>query len=400
MKQHGSGVRLSRSSDSTNGPEAEDPLFADWQRSDPRPSQHRESTFEFLDRVDQPYWERVRNTMNQWFAVFPDEARDPKAVRADLSARFRSRDWRQSLASEWELYLHELFRAMGFSVEVDPKTQDGRTPDLRLYLDEKTAIFVEAAIHFPSNDDARSRALLEDFKTAIEKAFNGSDSVLLRIHVESWGSQPIAGAELGRQMAEEFRHEGRSVRRLTTENWIIEIRAESSLHSGPVAAMVSEFGVRTAVEATLDPVRKRLKKKGDKYKLLNAPLVVALDIEGMYRHIGANYVEQAMFGSNVVTIGPSGELLGSATASDGVLRYNDRPARSNVSALLLTQRFATCFAAERTPDLYLNPDAEFPIEPGLIDVRTLAMVDGSFKVVHEGRSGAEIIGLPAEWPGH
>lgn len=46
-------------------------LFSVGPREDPRPAGFAESSFSFLDRVAQPYWERIRDELDRWFDDFP-----------------------------------------------------------------------------------------------------------------------------------------------------------------------------------------------------------------------------------------------------------------------------------------------------------------------------------------
>lgn len=75
------------------------PLFADVLRVDPSVSRADESTWHFLNRVDDPVFDRVRRAMNDWFARFPADA------RADLRGRLSSGDNEEFHAAWFELYL-------------------------------------------------------------------------------------------------------------------------------------------------------------------------------------------------------------------------------------------------------------------------------------------------------
>ena len=79
------------------------------ERTDPGHARYGEDSFSFLDRVDQRYWERIRNELESWFAGYPDEE------KADLKARFRDKSPAQHFAAWWELYLHRLFSRLGFA---------------------------------------------------------------------------------------------------------------------------------------------------------------------------------------------------------------------------------------------------------------------------------------------
>ena len=75
------------------------PLFADKARTDPGIQRAAESTYRFLDRINDPVFERVRVLLNTWIARF-EEMQPPAAVN-DLIGRFRSKQDLQFYAAFW-----------------------------------------------------------------------------------------------------------------------------------------------------------------------------------------------------------------------------------------------------------------------------------------------------------
>jgi hypothetical protein len=45
-----------------------DRLFDAGARIDPSPAEHGEDSFSFMNRVDQPFWERIRAKLERWSA--------------------------------------------------------------------------------------------------------------------------------------------------------------------------------------------------------------------------------------------------------------------------------------------------------------------------------------------
>ena len=84
------------------------PLFARRNRSDPSVRRAAESTYRFLDRIDDPAIDRVRALLNEWTERF--EATQPAAAVNDLLGRLRSKQDSQFYTAFWELYLHEITR--------------------------------------------------------------------------------------------------------------------------------------------------------------------------------------------------------------------------------------------------------------------------------------------------
>lgn len=134
-------------------------LFDDFQRTNGNPSEYREPLYTFLNRAAGGCWQSVRDNLTEWLSDYPVDE------QPTLIARFRRTDRRGFLGAFWELYLHELFRRLGFQIELHPEVA-GTThrPDFRL-LQGSTVVYVEAVtIYEPqahSIDDARLAPVLD-----------------------------------------------------------------------------------------------------------------------------------------------------------------------------------------------------------------------------------------------
>jgi hypothetical protein len=101
-----------------------------------------EDSFSFLNRVSTPFWEEVRRVTEERFSRYPASGAE------DLRNAFRSRLPGQHHAAWWELYLHELFRRLGYEIEIHPELADSsKTPDFLLQKGE-ARLYVEAAAVF------------------------------------------------------------------------------------------------------------------------------------------------------------------------------------------------------------------------------------------------------------
>src|SRR6185437_6010020 len=118
---------------------------------------------------------RVRDILTEWLSAYPvDEQRT-------LISRFRRTDRRGFLGAFWELYLHELFRRLGFRIELHPEVAAStHRPDFRLQRGN-AMIYVEAVtIYEPqahSPDDVRLAPLLA--------AVNRISSLQFRVSVDA-----------------------------------------------------------------------------------------------------------------------------------------------------------------------------------------------------------------------
>jgi hypothetical protein len=102
-------------------------LFDSCERVDGRPASNMESSFEFLNRVCSPWWDRVRCELEQWFVDYPANH------QRDLRGRFRSSKADQHWPAWWELYLFRLFTHLQYEIEVHPKLESSNAkPDFYL----------------------------------------------------------------------------------------------------------------------------------------------------------------------------------------------------------------------------------------------------------------------------
>ncbi len=142
-------------------------LFDDILRTDASPRGHGESLYAFLNRVAGPDWDGVRNVLSEWHRHYPEED------QYVLQRRFQSADRRGLLGAFWELYLHELFRRLDFTVELHPQVAGvGRRPDFRLRRGS-TVFLVEAVTIYEreagSRVDGRLPEVLDDRRVITQR---------------------------------------------------------------------------------------------------------------------------------------------------------------------------------------------------------------------------------------
>lgn len=85
-------------------------VFSDRERVDTSP-RGRESTFAFLDRVAGPFWDRVRQLLEDWVNDYSP------AGRAELVGRMRRGSDLDFIGAYWELMCYYGLRALGFQVD-------------------------------------------------------------------------------------------------------------------------------------------------------------------------------------------------------------------------------------------------------------------------------------------
>ncbi|MFD8560550.1 hypothetical protein ACFV1N_25030 [Streptosporangium canum] len=122
-------------------------IFSAVERTDPSPAGHGDSHSQFIDRVAGPFWDQVRDLIEDWFSQLCSDA------QADVRGRLRSRNDRQSKGAFFELYLHECLLRMGYTVTCHPEIDgtshrsDGNPVALAGWIDDWAGVVLFHAKH-------------------------------------------------------------------------------------------------------------------------------------------------------------------------------------------------------------------------------------------------------------
>src|SRR6476646_9850541 len=170
-----------------------EPIFDEADRTDLRPAENSESTFEFLNRVGGDFWQHPRQLMQAWLdRVAGDQDYN------DLRQRFRSRDDEQFRSAFLELYLHESLVRAGYTVTIHPEVQGtGRRPDFRAERDD-LRFFIEAIAPGSTPAEkaaAQRRAVLFDTVNRL-----GDPNFMLCLDELEEGAPPPASARLRKDL--------------------------------------------------------------------------------------------------------------------------------------------------------------------------------------------------------
>jgi hypothetical protein len=124
-------------------------LFENSNRTYDAPALHNEDVFDFFNRSARPASARIRETLETWFAHYPDNN------KVELKARFQS----GFHSPFYELFLHELLLKIDCSVYVHPAADSGSStrPDFLAKFPSGDKVFVEAVVltDEPKSEKAR-----------------------------------------------------------------------------------------------------------------------------------------------------------------------------------------------------------------------------------------------------
>jgi hypothetical protein len=378
-------------------------LFDNFDRIDACPARHDEDRFAFLNRVDQPYWQRMRDELERWYADFPDQERG-----FDLCKRFRRPEPNQHFGAWWELYLHRLFRRLEFDIEVDPPVSGGK-PDFRMTRDSDSFL-VEATTSFSGIvDEERQPDREAPILAAIDQAKNPNFTVRLEIEqvgdeqpkvreiagpLEQWLSGLDADYVFGESIFDAPQN------RIDVRGWRLRftafaLRSEARgrpdhrlLGMGP--GMAGYVNDREQLVSTL--IGKRRKYRPEE------PLVVAVLLmsSGTVDH---EDIESALLGPVVYPVLPEQGLGRPYRQRRGFWIAGNEPRGTRVSAVLTGNNLVPENVARTWPRLWPNPWAARPLTVDLSFPRGVASQQGGVEYEEVDDGPHAILGFTEDWPG-
>lgn len=382
-------------------------LFDDFTRSDPSPASAVEDNFTFLNRVDLPFWTEVRRVLEGWFARYPlHEA-------GELRKRFRSSLPGQHWAAWWELYLHELFRRLGYELAVHPALPDStKTPDFEL-RQGSSRFYLEAAVVFSGIKDDGDGAAPPWLLDAVNVVRNPNFFVRV-VEVDGPGGERLKNQEVARPLTEwlddldpdAVMHDydgGQGVPQLDLElgGWelVFEAWPVSPAARGRSDHRVLGGGpIESGWVNDIEQLRSKLKAKAGRYGRPDAPFVTAMLC--MSTFMEPLDIEQALFGREAVESPVTGPVEGRLIRQrDGFWIRRDGPQNRRVSAVLTAIALHPWTVAQTAPDLWLNPWANYPLTEQLPFRRATANDRGVIAYSGATPDLATLFGLAADWPG-
>jgi len=379
--------------------------FDDIAREDEGPASHLVGRFDYLNNSGRPAATRVRAMVDEFLNRYP-EAHQPEMIR-----RLRSRDDILHLSASFELILHELVTRQGFTtVEVEPELPNGSRPDFlveapdgaRFYLEATLARGVEAA-------DAGANRRLREALQAIDDV--ESPRFFLHLHHRGTPDQPVAVSRLRRDVQQfvdglDFAAALAAVqagnyrpalfrRELHGAQFVIEPFPKGT----PGRADARAIGSRMLPGGLVRPheaIRSAVEGKAGRYGRPDFPLVVA--VNALDEFARAESAVDALFGDDGVAVGEDGWRR-DVRARNGVWYGEGGPIFTRLSAVISTERLTFWDLGQRKARLIVNPWADPPLPDIPLGIEVRRIADGRF-VFTEGRSIAELLNLPAEWPGY
>jgi hypothetical protein len=388
--------------------------FDDFERTDSAPRKHNESVFDFYNRSGWARCARIRNLLEEWFGHYPPEH------QKDIWSRLRRKDEDPFSTAFFELFLHELMRRQG-QVTIHPEADWGTSKrvDFRVQPRNSEAFLLEATtFHRDSKAEQNAEIGIRAICETIDQV--ESPNFWLCVEIDGKASQQLSLKELRQFLEKKLREleddESRSNEpNKQFETWLYtrhgltltftpmpksKLRAKPGVGTLGSRSGPDSFGFSTVVR----DLRGHLKRKGKKYGAPSLPLIIAINvIDWMYQ--GHQELAQALFGTvrEAARVSfPEGQepLVESflKQEKDGLLFDGKDPHYREVSGVLVFSSTAPWSLGVVTSRLFLNPWAIHPLAASLRDFPRTFAENGT--LAHEsGKSVAEMLGLPANWPG-
>lgn len=386
---------------------AREPIFDDADRTDTRPAEHSESTFEFLNRVGGDYWQHPRALMQAWLDRVPGDQN-----YKDLRQRFHSRNDEQFRSAFFELYLHEGLVRAGYAVTIHPSVNgSSHRPDFRAERDGRV-FFVEAVAPGTSAEAkaaAQRRAVLFDtvnrlgdpnFMLWLDHLEEGSSppaSARLRADLRAWLVQldPESIPDLTHAPARSWQHEG----------WSVTFRAipkkPEARGARPNERAIGVFGHGEArVIDDAPAILKALAAKHHAYGDLGAPFIIAV---GTYIFDTDRWHSMnAMYGRLGLQLGesPSGErVTREVRQPDGYFGAPPDWQNRNVSGVLLVNQLMPYYVQRAEATLWRHPLPTHPLPEDVgLPGESVFLRDGALAVTASPVRADDFFGLPDPWP--
>jgi len=384
-----------------------DPVFDDSERTDASPAKHRESTFEFLNRVAGDYWEHPRVLMQTWL----DRLTEDQDYN-DLRQRFRSRDDEQFRSAFLELYLHECLVRAGYVVAVHPDVPgSSHRPDFKAERDGQ-AFYIEAiapGAKAEAKAAAQRRAVLFDtvnrlgdpnFMLWLEdlvEAPSQPASARLRTDLRRWLAtlDPDAIPDFDHAPTYKSEHDG----------WSATFRAipkkPEVRGAGPNDRAIGVYGHgKAGLIDNVPGIVKALSTKHHTYGDLGAPFIIAVgsyifDTDGWHS-------SNAMFGRVAVELSesPTGEIFTREVRQpDGYFGVPPTWDNNNVSGVLLVNQLMPYYVQRAEVNLWRHPLPHHPLPDDLgLPWRSVALRDGALAEDLPSTQADDFLGLTDPWP--
>lgn len=378
-------------------------VYRSWNRTDASPKRAAESDAEFFDRIAGPFWDQVRDVINEWLSHFPDQA------QSSLRSRLLDRNSDANVSSAlWELYLHEMLLGSGCIVEIErPIGTRGKNPDFLVARDGER--FVVEAIWTsqrlggtvpnplpPQLIDAIDRLPSPNFFVSYKLARAGSATPPqkgLKRELTRW----LASLDPDQVIAEYAGKVPLPSHTWQEAGWCLTFEAlpRSPGKRGDPTSRTIGIHPSMWLDEEANLVHDAVKRKGGKYGDLALPFIVAVGHAAVFPE--AEDTENALYGTSVEYLHASPQRFGRMPDGYWTPTLDDHP-HSRVSGVLTVDNPAPWTWTKNTPTLWRSSDPNSLPAPVLPAWATAQLVEVQIEHQPAARPTHAALGLPEHWP--
>lgn len=377
-------------------------VYTNRTRTDPSPQRAAEPSAEFYDRIAGPYWDQVREMINEWWSHFPGHAHH------GLRSRLLDRNSDANVSSAlWELYLHEMLLGSGCTVEIE-RTVGSRSKNPDFLVTRGDDQFVVEAIWTsqrlgqamgdvlpPVLSDAIDSVPSPNFFLAVSINTSGSPAPSqkrLKADLTRW----LADLDPDQVIADRERNLPWPQHTWREAGWSITFEAMPRSPGRRGLASSRTIGIHPVMGGFLDNselVFDAVKKKGKKYGQMPLPFIIAVGHAAMFPD--DEDIDASLYG----TLHEHGPVGGETTLTRQPDGYWTGPRNhSQVSGVLVVANPAPWTWARNTPVLRHSPDPDSIAAPVLPVWETMRLVGDQVERQSPTTPIHNAIGVTADWP--
>lgn len=379
-------------------------LFEHKERTDDKPANHLDNTYDFYDRSSSKQVAQVRDTLNVWFDNYPE------SEKKELKKRFQT-----SFSSPFfELFLHEFFRRQGFTLEPHPILPDTtKRPDflvrghgLEFYLEAKESTDKSESEKSVEN---RIKQLYDQInKTNTPNFFFVINELLLKSNNQPSGKNIIRYIEsqlpqfdpdevakplqqTGLEKPETITYEDNDLKLvISLIPKLPNVRGKEGLR--PIGIYPIDYywcGADTSIKISIE-------KKATRYGELDKPFLICINLISE-KGDGCYDMMNALFGSLQLTFlsKPANRDERLTRAKDCVFFNSQGPKFTRVSAILITHvHSANLHIANHW--LVRHPFASRELSFDPFDITKVVVENHQIKTLNE-KSIKDILEIPDNW---
>lgn len=378
-------------------------VYASRYRTDAAPKRAAEPHAEFFDRIAGPFWDQVRDVINEWWSHLPDQAQPA------MLSRLRDRNSDTNVFSAlWELYLHEMLIGSGCTVEIEHKIGTrGKSPDFLVARDGEQFV-VEAIWTAQHLGDTMPNALPPQLADAIDGV--PSPNFFLSYTLDRAGSATppqkrlktgltrwLASLDPDQVIAEYVRKVPLPRHTWQEAGWCLTFDAiprSPGKRGDPTSRAIGIHPATSWLDDESDRVLEAVKKKGGKYGDLALPFIVAVGHAAFFPE--DEDTETALYGTSVEYAHGSTPAFG--RMPDGYWTATYDHTHSRVSGVLIVDNPAPWTWTKNTPVLWESPDPSSLRAPVLPAWATAGLVEAQVEHRTAACPTHTALGLPKHWP--